>query len=225
LAYTLLSCRELAKIIVNISKGNNERGDTNGSVRFFLIIKNNKKWGIGYEKQKLKKIMRNPFGFVFPVWVYRNTIGVQTSALETSNAQAAVTNERFKTTEDLVASLQEDLKTLDCLVLKHVDNNAFAKAGHIARLKTEEDLDTYVFENTDGSKTVYYMGKEVKYIAEDRSVKEKDITLVPTKTGYQTKQNNVGVELPSVPAVGKTCVYVPNADPVPSYQLPPLMAP
>jgi len=141
------------------------------------------------------------FGFI------GNTIGVQTSALETSNAQAAVTNERFKTTEDLVASLQEDLKTLDCLVLKHVDNNAFAKAGHIARLKTEEDLDTYVFENTDGSKTVYYMGKEVKYIAEDRSVKEKDITLVPTKNGYQTKQNNVGVELPSVPANGIKVKY------------------
>lgn len=50
----------------------------------------------------------------------------------------------------------------DDVIFKHLDKENFKNGKHISRLEHEEKLNTYVFGNEDGSKTVYYMYENVK---------------------------------------------------------------
>ena len=50
---------------------------------------------------------------------------------------------------------------------KYVDEAVFEAGNHVARIPEEETLSTYVFRNNDGTKTVYYLPDNVKYIAQD----------------------------------------------------------
>lgn len=86
--------------------------------------------------------------------------------------------------------------------LSHMDGEQFAQADHVARLAGEERLDTYVYLNRDGTKSVYYMGRNVKFVDTDGTVKEKDTTLVSADGGYTMRQNNVNLLLPHNPADG-----------------------
>ena len=60
----------------------------------------------------------------------------------------------------------------------YVDAEQFEEAGHVQRLHEEEELDTYVYLNADGSKSVYYMDQDVKFIDEQGNVRDKDTALV-----------------------------------------------
>lgn len=67
--------------------------------------------------------------------------------------------------------------TEDCKILQYVDEEAFAAADHAFRLPYLEELDTYVFQNTDGTRSIYYLYENVKYIDEQGNIREKDNTL------------------------------------------------
>ena len=78
----------------------------------------------------------------------------------------------------------------------------FEAAGHVKRVPELEELGTYVFDNLDGTRTVYYMGENVKFVDSNGEVKEKDITLSPAKGGYSIGQSNFELFIPSSPANG-----------------------
>ena len=95
----------------------------------------------------------------------------------------------------------------DCMVFKYVDEKNFKKHNHVERLKDEESLDSYVYLNSDGTKTVYYMYENVKYIDETGETIEKDITLINGNGGYETKENNVELLIPENPSSGIDISY------------------
>lgn len=84
-----------------------------------------------------------------------------------------------------------DSKLKDYIDVEEFESNAF-----VARLEDEEDLNTYVFQNKDGTKTVYYLAEDVKYRDENGQLVEKDISLVSGDDGYYTADNNVSLFLP-----------------------------
>ena len=54
-----------------------------------------------------------------------------------------------------------------------VDKNDLMKAGHISRLKDNEEMNTYSFRNTDNTITTYYLGENAKYLDNTGNVVEK----------------------------------------------------
>ncbi len=92
-------------------------------------------------------------------------------------------------------------------VFRHLDRESFGRADHVARLPEEEALNTYVFQNRDGTRSVYYMGENVKYIAPDGSIRDKDTTLVPVTDGYGMRDNDVELLLPQEVGAGIRMAY------------------
>ena len=87
-------------------------------------------------------------------------------------------------------------------ILKPINKEVLIKNDHVARLVNEESLSSYTFLNHDGSKTVYYMDKNVKFLDKDGNVVEKDISLKSAAGGFTTVSNDVGLMLPNNPADG-----------------------
>lgn len=94
-----------------------------------------------------------------------------------------------------------------CMISKYVDAKDFNEASHIERLTKEEDLDTYVFLNSDGSKSIYYMDENVKYIDKNGDVQEKDISLVNTTNGYGITRNEFDLNIPTTASSGIRMTY------------------
>ena len=94
-----------------------------------------------------------------------------------------------------------------CNILRYVNEEVFMQSNHIARLNAQETLSSYAFLKSDGTTTVYYMDEEVKFIAADGTVQEKDITLTTATGGYTTVCNDVKLNLPTNPASGISLVY------------------
>ena len=106
------------------------------------------------------------------------------------------------TQNNVLSSAQTDDLTKDSQILDYVDPEQFYSAEHIARLPGEETLDSYVFLNSDGSKSIYYMGRPVKYIDDNGTIREKDITLVRKNNGYGMRDNDVTLYIPDAAATG-----------------------
>ena len=82
-------------------------------------------------------------------------------------------------------------------VLDYVDTATFEAANHTKRLEYLEELNSYVFENEDGTRTVYLLQENVKYINEYGEIKEKDLTLKTTAKGYTTTENDISLLIPT----------------------------
>ena len=64
--------------------------------------------------------------------------------------------------------------------------------GHIARLRDEEsDMYSAIFQNEDGSKTMYMFSSPIKYVAEDGSIRDKSTKLTYNQNNYFVKDNDV----------------------------------
>lgn len=87
-------------------------------------------------------------------------------------------------------------------ILQYVDQDVFRASNHIKRLPQEETLDTYVYLNQDGTKSVYFMEENVKYVDANGNVQNKDISLKETKNGFTTVKNDVSVFIPTNVANG-----------------------
>ena len=99
-------------------------------------------------------------------------------------------------TATVVPADSQTLLAEDMPFLHFIDDDQFSNANHVARLPEEERLDTYVFLNQDGTKSVYHMGRNVKFVDADGIIKEKDTTLVAAKGGYTMRSNDVHLLLP-----------------------------
>ena len=88
------------------------------------------------------------------------------------------------------------------IFFQFVDQAVFQANGHVARIPEEETLSTYVFRNSDGTKTVYYLPDNVKYVAEDGTMVDKDLTLVSQAGGYGVKRSDIQYLLPTSAASG-----------------------
>lgn len=79
-----------------------------------------------------------------------------------------------------------------------VDKNDLMKAGHISRLKDNEEMNTYSFRNTDNTITTYYLGENAKYLDNTGNVVEKNTSLKTIIGGYTMADNNVDVVFPLI---------------------------
>ena len=92
-------------------------------------------------------------------------------------------------------------------ILKHIDEAVLETGSHILRLPAEETLNSYAFLNQDGSMSVYYRDKAVKYVDRSGEIVEKDLTLTKTVGGFTTVTNDIGLILPDDPANGINMSY------------------
>ncbi len=95
----------------------------------------------------------------------------------------------------------------ESMISKYVNAEAFNKASHIERLHSEEDLNTYVFLNANGTKSIYYMDENVKYVDKNGDVKEKDISLVSKSDGYGIARNEFDLHIPISATTGISMSY------------------
>lgn len=95
----------------------------------------------------------------------------------------------------------------DSFICDYVDTEKLDEAGHVARIPEEEDLDTYVFLNRDGTKSVYYMDENVRYIDENGEKVEKDLSIVRKNKGYSLKASDVKLWFPDVLSDGISVKY------------------
>lgn len=89
---------------------------------------------------------------------------------------------------------EEKISELDYgKVLNYVDNDLFLKKDYVLRIPAAEELNSYVFENQDGTRDVYILDENVKYIR-DGEIVEKDISLVEKETYFTTKENDISLK-------------------------------
>lgn len=85
----------------------------------------------------------------------------------------------------------------DSKILNYIDSTQFNAARHTQRLTHLEDLNTYVFANADGTRSVYMMDENVKYIDKSGIVKEKDLTLTSKSGGFGIAQSDMDLLIPN----------------------------
>lgn len=117
----------------------------------------------------------------------------------------AVQNEQTENTQTTQPT--QDTTAEELQAPQFVDAEQFAQSDHIERLYHEERLDTYVYRNRDGSKSVYYMGQNVKYEDKNGNIRDKDTTLVRNGRGYRMRDNDVDLHLPDSPSDGITLAH------------------
>jgi len=95
----------------------------------------------------------------------------------------------------------------DSKILHYIDSTQFNAARHTQRLTHLEDLNTYVFANADGTRSVYMMDENVKYIDKNGIVKEKDLTLTSKSGGFGIAQSDMDLLIPNDPVKGIDLAY------------------
>ena len=102
---------------------------------------------------------------------------------------------------------KEDMPSEDSPIFHHIDKDTVERRNHTSRFKEEEDLNTYVFGNEDGTKTIYYMYENVKFVDEKGEIRDKDISLVKENKGYSIVENELDLFLPENPNEGIDVEY------------------
>lgn len=113
-----------------------------------------------------------------------------------------------RTLSDKAVLCAEDTEiSEESMILRYIDSSQFNAAKHVQRLIEMEDLNTYVFANADGTRSIYTMHENVKYVDEDGTVREKDISLKSKTGGFGTERNNVELFIPNNPIQGIDLEY------------------
>ena len=112
------------------------------------------------------------------------------------NALAASSSAELENTN--TQPIQQELEPIltESQLPTYIDYSGAVAAKHVERLESEEELDTLVFRNQDGTYTTYLFDLPIKYVAEDSSIQEKDISLVQSSTAYEVASNDIHVTLP-----------------------------
>mgnify|MGYP004654150515 CR=1 FL=1 len=124
-----------------------------------------------------------------------------------------VLNEEMLKNEELILSDETVLRAEDpeiseeSMILKYVDSSQFNVAKHVQRLTELEDLNTYVFANADGTRSIYMMHENVKYVDKNGTVREKDISLKSKTGGFGIVQSDVKLLIPNNPIQGIDLEY------------------
>lgn len=149
----------------------------------------------------------------------------QVSNLDISNTETTA-NESFeqsKVQESEYTSLNtkgdltmDELQTAvldEATVPELLDINEVKEKEHVNRLyEQEEDLNTVIFQNKDGTKTMYLYNEPVKYKDKDGKIKDKSTKLSETKdrkngNKYETTKNDIIVQFPDSITSGLSLQY------------------
>ena len=84
----------------------------------------------------------------------------------------------------------------------YVNIEEFYETKPMFRIESQETLNSYVFQNADGTKTMYMMAENVKYIDECGDVREKDIKLTASSKGYEVNDSDVKLLFPGMLSEG-----------------------
>jgi hypothetical protein len=95
----------------------------------------------------------------------------------------------------------------DSILRDYADGAEIDSAGYTARLTELEDDNTYVFDNGDGTHTVYMMYEDLKYTDSSGKVREKDLSLVRKDGGYTIASSDIGIYMPDSPEKGIDISY------------------
>lgn len=95
-----------------------------------------------------------------------------------------IKDDNFIISDEIILRADDPSIAEESMILKYVDSAQFNAARHTQRLTDLEDLNTYVFANADGTRSVYMMHENVKYIDENGVIKEKDISLINKVGGF-----------------------------------------
>lgn len=109
---------------------------------------------------------------IFTVFPSYATESVPETGTKTETIGNLSADENIETEEQVFARI-----TADSRMLHYLDEASLRAAGHVNRLPAEEDLNSYVFENEDGSRTAYILAEPVKYIDSTGAMREKDLSL------------------------------------------------
>lgn len=92
-----------------------------------------------------------------------------------------------------IEPIQQELEPIltESQLPAYIDYSGAVAAKHVERLESEEKLDTLVFRNQNGTYTTYLFDLPIKYVAEDGSIQEKDISLVQSSTAYEVASNDI----------------------------------
>ncbi|MBP5632851.1 MAG: DNRLRE domain-containing protein [Clostridia bacterium] len=101
-----------------------------------------------------------------------------------------------KTSSHSDEMLSFDQEVESCRILDYVDQDDFNSNNYLFRVKDHETLNTYVFQRSDGQRTVYFFDENIKFIGADGIVREKNISLQKIAGGFTTIENDVDVFLP-----------------------------
>lgn len=101
-----------------------------------------------------------------------------------------------KTSSHSDEMLSFDQEVESCRILDYVDQDDFNSNNYLFRVKDHETLNTYVFQRSDGQRTVYFFDENIKFIGADGIVREKNISLQKIDGGFTTIENDVDVFLP-----------------------------
>ncbi|MBO5322853.1 MAG: DNRLRE domain-containing protein [Oscillospiraceae bacterium] len=109
--------------------------------------------------------------------------------------------------EEIVLRADDPIIAEESMILEYIDSAQFNAAQHTQRLTELEDLNTYVFANADGTRSVYMMHENVKFVDEAGFVVEKDISLTSEATGYGIVRSDIDLLIPITPAQGIDMEY------------------
>ncbi len=134
-------------------------------------------------------------------------------AQDAQNTENEISRQALESAEALDLQRAELVSDLDeeSLIFNYVDRASFIEAGHVERVYEDEEPNTYVFKNADGSKTVYFLDEDVKYVNAGGEATEKKLDLVALDGGYTTRASNVSLALPNAIASGVTLAYNGNS--------------
>ena len=109
--------------------------------------------------------------------------------------------------EEIVLRADDPIIAEESMILEYIDSAQFNAAQHTQRLTELEDLNTYVFANADGTRSIYMMHENVKFVDEAGFVVEKDISLTSEATGYGIVRSDIDLLFPITPAQGIDMEY------------------
>jgi hypothetical protein len=116
-------------------------------------------------------------------------------------------SEKLTLSDKAVLRAEDPEISEESMILKYIDSSQFNAAKHVQRLTELEDLNTYVFANADGTRSIYMIHENVKYVDEDGTVREKDISLESRTGGFGIAQSNVELLIPNKPVQGIDIEY------------------
>ena len=116
-------------------------------------------------------------------------------------------SEKTALNEKVILRAEDPEISKDSMILKYVDSSQFNAAKHVQRLIEQEDLNTYVFANADGTRSIYMMHENVKYVDGRGVVKEKDISLKSLAQGFAITQSDIELLIPNNPMQGIDIEY------------------
>lgn len=88
-----------------------------------------------------------------------------------------------------------------------ISKHQVEELGHVLRLPNEEDLNTLVYLNQDGTKTKYIIDYPVKYIDKNGNAQFIDLTLIETANDFTTTANDIMLSVSKDYADGVTLTY------------------